>query len=564
MFKKFLTGDKSKKSGISTKCRRDTLHSPSDIALTEDRATIRGTPTHQFQPPAEEDTRSEYADEFSNPNHPFGDGNDKIFGMENFGNTCYCNSILQCLYYTSDFKEKMLAYPHKNPKLTSRKRKSKILGSKTHSFIAYLNNQTQSAQNANAASQTSSSDNGSSSSKTKSSSRRTSIFGLKRESTVVDDQSSQIQLQESQHSGNSSNSTDVFHQENNGLLVKYPNFKNIKFIPDIVNQQNNITVVGAVSDISANSDQRKKQALVNGPIIHLDQSFHEEYGLRLSLFTVMKDLFECMAENTSSYGVVSPVKLIEILKKENELFRSSMHQDAHEFLNFVINSITETEEGSTFQGIFEGLLTSETKCLACETISSRDEKFLDLSIDLTKDSSITNCLKNFSQMEMLNGSNKFYCDTCHSLQEAARTVNLKKLPKVLALHLKRFKYEEALQRNVKLFHRIAYTKTLRVFNTTEDSVELDKLYELYAVIVHIGGGPYHGHYVSLIKTPFFGWLLFDDETVEAINEDYVLRFFGDGVGLATAYVLFYQELQEKSYINFSLYGDHPNEAVHGG
>lgn len=34
----------------------------------------------------------------------------RFFGMENFGNTCYCNSVLQCLYYTKPFRDQVLAF----------------------------------------------------------------------------------------------------------------------------------------------------------------------------------------------------------------------------------------------------------------------------------------------------------------------------------------------------------------------------------------------------------------------------------------------------------------------
>lgn len=74
-----------------------------------------------------------------------------------------------------------------------------------------------------------------------------------------------------------------------------------------------------------------------------------------------------------------------------------------------------------------------------------------------------------------------------------------------------------------------------------------KFYQLYGVVVHIGGGPHHGHYVALVKTIQHGWLLFDDETVEKIDEKFVLRFTGDSPDLATAYVLFYQEISEEKY-----------------
>ncbi len=63
-----------------------------------------------------------------------------------------------------------------------------------------------------------------------------------------------------------------------------------------------------------------------------------------------------------------------------------MHQDAHEFWNYLINTIVDlirketnclppdaashlVGTGRTFvQDIFEGILTNETRCLNCETV----------------------------------------------------------------------------------------------------------------------------------------------------------------------------------------------------
>jgi hypothetical protein len=55
--------------------------------------------------------------------------------------------------------------------------------------------------------------------------------------------------------------------------------------------------------------------------------------------------------------------------------------------------------GSTFiHHIFEGILTNETKCLSCESVTSRDESFLDLSVDIDQNTSISSSLRNFSKM----------------------------------------------------------------------------------------------------------------------------------------------------------------------
>lgn len=57
---------------------------------------------------------------------------------------------------------------------------------------------------------------------------------------------------------------------------------------------------------------------------------------------------------------------------------------------------------------------------------------------------------------------------------------------ILALHLKRFKYMEQLQRYTKLSYRVVFPLELRLFNTSADAVNLDRMYDLVAVVVHCG------------------------------------------------------------------------------
>lgn len=324
------------------------------------------------------------------------------------------------------------------------------------------------------------------------------------------------------------------------------------------------------------SEYKKKVALQTLPLLETKNNA-ASYGMSESLFTSLKDIFESIVGSQSRIGVIRPHQFLDVLRREHEMFRTAMHQDAHEFLNLLLNevvsnveteaskqpslgrSLPQSESGDSVDQqtystgsktpnttrwvheLFEGTLTSETQCLTCEKVSQRDEVFLDLSVDLEQHSSVTSCLRKFSAEEMLCERNKFHCDNCGGLQEAEKRMKIKRLPRILALHLKRFKYTEDLQRLQKLFHRVVYPYHLRLFNTTDDAEDPDRLYELYAVVVHIGGGPYHGHYVAIIKTEDRGWLLFDDEMVEPVDKNYVRNFFGDRPGLACAYVLFYQE-----------------------
>jgi ubiquitin carboxyl-terminal hydrolase 12/46 len=294
-----------------------------------------------------------------------------------------------------------------------------------------------------------------------------------------------------------------------------------------------------------------------------------------TLLTCLSELYKRVATQKKKNGILAPRKFIAKLRKDNELFKGFQQQDAHEFLNYLLNEIADTlikekkqkkGDGNTSENegsktvtptgsssnvgketktwiheIFEGVLTNETKCLCCENVTSRDESFLDLSVDIEQNSSVTGCLRNFSSSETLCHKDKFFCDTCSSLQEAEKRMKIKKLPNVLALHLKRFKFIETTFK--KLSYRVVFPLELRLFNTSLDSENPDRMYELIGVVIHIGSGPNQGHYISLIKSSN-NWLVFDDETVEPVDEKAIQQFFGSShelpISMESGYILFYQ------------------------
>lgn len=238
-----------------------------------------------------------------------------------------------------------------------------------------------------------------------------------------------------------------------------------------------------------------------------------------TLLSCLADLFHSIATQKKKVGSIAPKKFISRLRKEKEEFDNYMQQDAHEFLNFLINHINEiilaergqknntnassssssssssshfssvrpnfgaagaqngTSDGSNssqsqpqqeptwVHEIFQGILTSETRCLNCETVSSKDEHFFDLQVDVDQNTSITHCLRCFSNTETLCSDNKFKCDNCCNYQEAQKRMRVKKLPMILSLHLKRFKYMEQYNRHIKVSHRVVFPLELRLFNT---------------------------------------------------------------------------------------------------
>lgn len=628
-------------------------------------------------------------------NLPFGDGSNKVFGYENFGYTCYCNSVLQCLYNIPEFRLNVLEYPH-NHGLKDRKfemlgrtprvfneslfehntshvgpvnpdndnnnntfndneleneneRKDSNVKVKSPSttkklFPGFLKHSNKNLDTESARSQSpivtkslrdAPQDMGENLKKTDNinsvSNANTTDNKLNKSNIILNETNSTVDVSDlkidtnlSTHAdnkiehkdhrrpkiilvgrnlptGNAPNSlnhdskvktneksisnigySNNMNDSSNHIMAKNGNPNNnldhhSKIVSsgkennNINKNENNANHEGSlpnrdennVSSYQLTNEQRKKSALINGPIINIDYSLnHHE---KSNLYNAVKDIFECINENSSLTGVVSPIKFINVLKKENVLFNTMMHQDAHEFLNFLLNNLSDyadknsdkflnktndsnKEIGPNFiKEIFEGTQTSRIKCLTCDSVTSRNEPFLDFPIEVqdNQETDIQELLQKFHQRELLCGSNKFYCNVCSGLQEAERIVGMRKLPKLLALHLKRFKYSEKENTNIKLFNSIKYPLKLNVASTFDENIK--KNYELTGIVMHMGAGPQHGHYVSISKTEKFGWLLYDDETVDTIEESTVLKFYSDQHSLTTAYVLFYKEVEDTDF-----------------
>ncbi|WJX33702.1 Ubiquitin carboxyl-terminal hydrolase 3 [Trifolium repens] len=177
-----------------------------------------------------------------------------------------------------------------------------------------------------------------------------------------------------------------------------------------------------------------------------------------NLLTCLAELFSQISSQKRKTGVIAPKRFVQRLKKQNELFRSYMHQDAHEFLNYLLNELVDILEkeaqaakddqetllpsekianGPKKSGLangakkepplatwvhknFQGILTNETRCLQCETVTARDETFFDLSLDIEQNSSITSCLKNFSSTETLNAEDKFFVTSAAACKKLRR------------------------------------------------------------------------------------------------------------------------------------------------
>ncbi len=138
------------------------------------------------------------------------------------------------------------------------------------------------------------------------------------------------------------------------------------------------------------------------------------------------------------------------------------------------------------------------------------------------------CLSRFTGTEKLQGNNQWMCPNCKSFKDANKAIEYLKLPKVLIIHLKRFKVFGKKSRS-KISTLVKFPLIL-LLNTTDGTTHM---YNLYAMMNHMGDIE-RGHYTAYCRNlkNRNEWLEFDDNKVRPI----------DATQLETnkAYVLFYE------------------------
>ncbi|TYJ57890.1 hypothetical protein B9479_001500 [Cryptococcus floricola] len=262
------------------------------------------------------------------------------------------------------------------------------------------------------------------------------------------------------------------------------------------------------------------------------------------------------------WGVVQPYDVIDAIKRSSVDFNNDDQHDAHEFFNLVVNNLKDSmtavdaileREGkgvvdmsknpwaqNFVQVLFEALGDKQVKCLSCESTKANEEIYLDLGIPIEQHSSVSHSLRQFTDTEHLCGTNKFLCDNCGGHQEAEMGIKIRRLPPILALHLQRFENIDWTMHTQKLFYRVQCPDTLRVPTAaTDDNPNPDQLYELVAIVVHIGITPTQGHYVTLKRIPSGLWVMCDDDNIEPVPASDLFHWLGDRAQ-GQNYVLFYQ------------------------
>ncbi|GFN98221.1 ubiquitin carboxyl-terminal hydrolase [Plakobranchus ocellatus] len=154
---------------------------------------------------------------------------------------------------------------------------------------------------------------------------------------------------------------------------------------------------------------------------------------------------------------------------------------------------------------------------------------------------IMDCFGAFTQSELLDEHNPWFCPRCERNQCAKKTMTVWRYPDNLIIHLKRFVYQDLS--STKVDAKVVFPHEgmdVRGFLSGPSSSGL--LYDLHSIVCHLGGAS-AGHYTCFARHPLtHQWNYYNDETVSAQEP-------GDAE-FTSGYVLFYQ--RQGTEVNFTI------------
>eukprot|EP01060_Flectonema_neradi_P026792 TRINITY_DN3611_c0_g1_i1.p1 TRINITY_DN3611_c0_g1~~TRINITY_DN3611_c0_g1_i1.p1 ORF type:complete len:1337 (+),score=251.81 TRINITY_DN3611_c0_g1_i1:62-4072(+) len=233
--------------------------------------------------------------------------------------------------------------------------------------------------------------------------------------------------------------------------------------------------------------------------------------------------------------------------------------DIHELTRVLCSSLEErlknTKVSGTLDSLFKGTLLHTISCTGKVCYEScTEEAFFDLQLNVKGFPTLSSSLDQYFSEERLEGENEYRVPG-KGLHPAVKSTTLQKAPPVLMLHLKRFDYDIAGQKQTKVNEKQDFALDLDLSSyaakpsssdVTPFSPTEDMKYSLLSVLVHSGDFN-AGHYYAFIRPQLTGpWYRYDDERVIRVSErDALSENFGGDYGgghlprYASAYVLTY-------------------------
>ena len=197
-------------------------------------------------------------------------------------------------------------------------------------------------------------------------------------------------------------------------------------------------------------------------------------------------------------------------------------------------------ESSYISERFAGQHASRLRCTTCHGTSTTYEAFYSISVEIPRTQgkrpwTIDDCLRSYCKEERLSGDEVWKCPYCKCEREATKQITITRAPQFMVVHFKRFEMRKgesakkvhtpihfplfglniepymipsAPKSEYQAYHQAAET-------WTDPATTPPYLYDVYAVMRHMGSSGNGGHYISLVRDAARGnvWRKFDDDRV---------------------------------------------------
>ncbi|XP_067944193.1 ubiquitin carboxyl-terminal hydrolase 9X-like [Watersipora subatra] len=219
--------------------------------------------------------------------------------------------------------------------------------------------------------------------------------------------------------------------------------------------------------------------------------------------------------------------------------------DAFEFFGRLVDSCDEAmktlDKEQLCSQVLGGSYADQKICKDCPHRYSQDQPFTALNLEIRNHQHLKESLEQYVKGDLLEGANAYYCEKCKKKVDTVKRMCVKRLPKMLAIQLKRFDYDWERECPIKFNDYFEFPREIDMEPYTvyglakmegENWVDEDEKsyadqatqYRLTGVVVHSGQAS-GGHYYSYIKHSHSQypdgakWYKFDDGDVSECKMD---------------------------------------------
>ena len=172
-----------------------------------------------------------------------------------------------------------------------------------------------------------------------------------------------------------------------------------------------------------------------------------------------------------------------------------MQHDVQELNRVLCEKLEEKMKGTkvdkVINQLFEGHTLNYIDCINVDFKSTRNESFMDLSLDVKGCKDVLESFLKYTEVEVMNEQNQYQSEK-HGLQDANKGISFISLPPVLQLQLKRFEYDFQRDMNIKINDHYEFPEELdldfdnrKIFSSEADPNVINR-YRLHSVLVHSG------------------------------------------------------------------------------